>query len=109
MEQKLIVSNTISVVIVTVLCTYVVMKLKWSELKLILIPPKNFFSTIDVLVNISFISVVPENVLNSQQAAETMAASFFRKLFGESEIAVRIFTFLIVLSLIGTAASNIWR
>jgi len=40
---------------------------------------------------------------------ETIAATFFNKLFNGSDAMVRTFTFLVVLSVIGTAAANIWR
>jgi hypothetical protein len=63
----------------------------------------------DLLVNISFISVVPEDAINTSDSDETIAATFFRQLFGGSEVAVRIFTALVVLSVIGTAASTVWR
>ncbi|CAG8588501.1 15982_t:CDS:2 [Funneliformis mosseae] len=82
-EKGLLFSNSISVVIVTLLY---------------------------LLVNIAFISVVPkEDILNNGKADQIIAATFFNKLFGGNEIIVRIFTFLIVLSVIGTAASDVWR
>ncbi|CAG8717547.1 1330_t:CDS:2, partial [Funneliformis caledonium] len=81
-EKELLFSNSISVVIVTLLY---------------------------LLVNIAFISVVPkEDILNNGKMDQIIAATFFNKLFGGNEIIVRIFTFLIVLSVIGTAASNVW-
>ncbi|GBC02265.1 hypothetical protein RclHR1_04530007 [Rhizophagus clarus] len=80
-EKKLIYSNSISVGIVTV---------------------------VYLLVNISFISVVPQNAINTTDTDETIAATFFRQLFGGSEAMVRIFTGLVVLSVIGTAASTVW-
>lgn len=63
----------------------------------------------DLLVNISFISVVPEQSINTTDTDETIAATFFRQLFGGSEVMVRIFTALVVLSVVGTAASTVWR
>ncbi|CAI2192823.1 16421_t:CDS:2 [Funneliformis geosporum] len=81
-EKELLFSNSISVVIVTLLYLF---------------------------VNIAFISVVPkEDILNNGKADQIIAATFFNKLFGGNEIIVRIFTFLIVLSVIGTAATNVW-
>ncbi|CAG8434457.1 13775_t:CDS:2 [Funneliformis mosseae] len=81
-ERELLYSNSISVVIVTLLY---------------------------LLVNIAFISVVPkEDILNNGKADQIIAATFFNKVFGGNETIVRIFTFLIVLSVIGTAASNVW-
>jgi len=69
-----------------------------------------FCSIIDLLINVAFISVVPEiEILGGRKVNETIAATFFSKLFNGSDAMVRIFTFLIVLSVIGTAASNIWR
>ncbi|RIA91892.1 amino acid permease-domain-containing protein [Glomus cerebriforme] len=79
-EKKLIYSNSISVGIVTI---------------------------IYLLVNVAFISVVPASSMDSK-SDETIAATFFRQLFGESEVIVRIFTALVVLSVIGTAASTVW-
>ncbi|CAI2201016.1 11099_t:CDS:2, partial [Funneliformis geosporum] len=62
-----------------------------------------------LLVNIAFISVVPlQGSLNDGNLDQTIAATFFNNLFGGNEIVVRIFTFLIVLSVIGTASSNVW-
>ncbi|CAB4381221.1 amino acid transporter [Rhizophagus irregularis] len=80
-EKKLIYSNSISVGIVTL---------------------------VYLLVNISFISVVPEESINTTDTDETIAATFFRQLFGGSEVMVRIFTALVVLSVVGTAASTVW-
>ncbi|GBB92399.1 hypothetical protein RclHR1_00200032 [Rhizophagus clarus] len=79
--KKLIFSNSISVGIVTLMY---------------------------LLVNIAFFSVVPEEAISdNNQIDETIAATFFYKLFGKSAI-VRIFTALIVLSVIGTAAVCVW-
>ena len=64
---------------------------------------------LDLLVNIAFISVVPEYEIINKNIDETIAATFFRQLFNGSEVAVRIFTALIVLSVMGTAASMVWR
>ena len=51
-----------------------------------------------------------ESVINNTRTDdETIAATFFRQLFGGSEVVVRIFTALVVLSIIGTAASYVWR
>ncbi|CAG8725374.1 6509_t:CDS:2, partial [Funneliformis caledonium] len=70
-EKDLFYSNSISVVIVTLLY---------------------------LLVNIAFISVVPlQDSLNDERLDQTIAATFFNKLFDENETIVRIFTFLIVL------------
>ncbi|RIA91891.1 amino acid/polyamine transporter I [Glomus cerebriforme] len=79
-EKKLIYSNSISVGIVTI---------------------------VYLLVNVAFISVVPQDSINTTDSDETIAATFFRELF-ESEVIVRIFTALVVLSVIGTAASTVW-
>ncbi|CAI2178797.1 16363_t:CDS:2 [Funneliformis geosporum] len=80
-EKKLILSNSISVGIV---------------------------SFMYLLVNIAFISVVPKgDVLDNKTTNETIAVSFFNQLF-RSDAIVRMFTFLIVLSVIGTAAANVW-
>ncbi|CAG8609344.1 11324_t:CDS:2 [Funneliformis mosseae] len=81
-EKKLLFSNSISVLIVTVLY---------------------FF------VNVAYISVVTqEYVFNHENENEVIGAIFFNNLFNDRKSIVRIFTFLIVLSVIGTAASNIW-
>ncbi|RIA91898.1 amino acid/polyamine transporter I [Glomus cerebriforme] len=79
-EKKLIYSNSISVVIVII---------------------------VYLLVNVAFISVVPASSIDSN-LDETIAATFFRQLFGESEVIVRIFTALVVLSVMGTAAVEVW-
>src|SRR4051794_11429044 len=66
-----------------------------------------YFIYIDILVNVAFISVVPANLmLNSKD--ETIAAAFFRELFGGNAVVARIFTFLVVLSVMGTAAVDVW-
>jgi hypothetical protein len=57
------------------------------------------------LVNIAFISVVSESSINNSDSDETIAATFFRQLFGRSEV-IRIFTTLVVLSVMGTALSQ---
>ncbi|GBC01684.1 hypothetical protein RclHR1_00430001 [Rhizophagus clarus] len=81
-EKKLIFSNSISVGIVTLMY---------------------------LLVNVAFISVVPrDDISNDDKKDETIAATFFSKLFGESDVVIRIFTVLIVLSVIGTAATSVW-
>ncbi|CAG8620560.1 2217_t:CDS:2 [Funneliformis caledonium] len=82
-ENKFLVSNGISVVIVTFLY---------------------------LLINIAFISVIPEDKIRLQdrRTVQIIAVPFFEKLFDNNVILVKIFEFLIVLSLIGTAASNIW-
>ncbi|GBC44686.2 amino acid/polyamine transporter I [Rhizophagus irregularis DAOM 181602=DAOM 197198] len=85
-EKKLIFSNSISVGIVIV---------------------------VYILVNIAFISVVPEDYIVKNKINETIAATFFSILFGESietsnNTVARIFTGLIVLSVMGTAAADIW-
>ncbi|CAB4395508.1 unnamed protein product [Rhizophagus irregularis] len=81
-EKKLILSNSISVAIVTVM----------------------YF-----LVNIAFISVVPkEQIASKDNSHETIAAEFFNQLFGNRLIITRIFTFLVVLSVMGTAAVEVW-
>ncbi|CAG8588518.1 15983_t:CDS:2 [Funneliformis mosseae] len=70
---------------------------------------KELFYSNNLLVNIAFISVVPlQDSLNDERLDQTIATTFFNKLFDENETIVRIFTFLIVLSVIGTAASNVW-
>ncbi|PKY38219.1 amino acid transporter [Rhizophagus irregularis] len=80
--KKLIFSNSISVGIVTLMY---------------------------LLVNIAFISVVPqESISNNNNIDETIAATFFYKLFGKSVGIVRLFTALVVLSVIGTAAAGVW-
>ena len=64
----------------------------------------------DLLVNIAFISVVPgESILGNDNIDETIAVTFFHKLFGKSDVIVRIFTVPIALSIIGTAAASVWR
>ncbi|RIA91897.1 amino acid/polyamine transporter I [Glomus cerebriforme] len=60
-----------------------------------------------VLVNIAFISVVPGRHVTDQND-EIIAAEFFRQLFGENDTITRIFTALIVLSVVGTAAVEVW-
>ncbi|RIA93463.1 amino acid permease-domain-containing protein [Glomus cerebriforme] len=64
-----------------------------------------------LLVNIAFISVVPANdILDSDISSdETIAVIFFSKLFGKSDVTIRIFTALIALSIIGTAATGVWN
>jgi hypothetical protein len=105
-EKKLIFANSISVGIVTIVCMYNIIELVTASLA------KNinrFLMLTDLLVNVAFISVVPgDEILNTNKIDETIAATFFRQLFG-SEVAVRIFTALIVLSIMGTAASYVWR
>jgi len=54
------------------------------------------------------ISIIPVEALYDPLANETLAALFFYQLF-RSEIIVRTFTFLIVLSVSGTAAANVWN
>ncbi|CAB5387440.1 unnamed protein product [Rhizophagus irregularis] len=81
-EKKLILSNSISIAIVTVM----------------------YF-----LVNVAFISVVPKEKLASKDKIdnhETIAAEFFNQLFGNQ--FTRIFTFLVLLSIMGTAAVEVW-
>ncbi|RGB35808.1 amino acid/polyamine transporter I [Rhizophagus diaphanus] len=84
-EKKLILSNSISVAIVTVI----------------------YF-----LVNVAFISVVPKEQIESKDKIdndnnhETIAAEFFNQLFGKQ--FTRIFTFLVLLSIMGTAAVEVW-
>ncbi|RIA85668.1 amino acid permease-domain-containing protein [Glomus cerebriforme] len=82
-EKKLIFSNSISVGIVIL---------------------------VYLLINIAFISVVPAEAIldNDKSSYETIAVVFFYKLFGQSPVTVRIFTALVVLSVIGTAATGIW-
>ncbi|CAG8688711.1 12492_t:CDS:2 [Funneliformis caledonium] len=80
-EKELFFSNSISVVIVTLLY---------------------------LLVNIAFISVISGETLNDGKINQTIAATFFSQLFGGNEKIVRIFTFLIVLSIISSAATNVW-
>ncbi|CAI2176695.1 6936_t:CDS:2 [Funneliformis geosporum] len=61
-----------------------------------------------LLVNVAFISVIPKgDVLDNKTTNETIAVSFFNHLF-RSDAIVRMFTLLIVLSVIGTAAANVW-
>jgi hypothetical protein len=65
---------------------------------------------VDLLVNIAFISVVPQDsISDNNKIDETIAATFFYRLFGKSVVIVRIFTALVVLSVIGTAAAGVWR
>jgi hypothetical protein len=59
-------------------------------------------------VNVALISVVPVESV-TQIDDETIFSTFFRQLFDGSEVAVRIFTGLIVISAIGTATSQVWR
>ncbi|CAB4418940.1 unnamed protein product [Rhizophagus irregularis] len=81
-EKKLILSNSISVAIVTVMY---------------------------LLVNVAFISVVPQElIINNNKIDETIAAEFFRQLFGGNQTIARFFTFLVVLSVMGTAAVDVW-
>ncbi|CAG8609330.1 11323_t:CDS:2 [Funneliformis mosseae] len=79
-EKKLIFSNSISVGIVSIMY---------------------------LLVNIAYISVLPKVDVDNETTNETIAASFFSQLF-KSDIVVRIFTLLIALSVIGTAAALVW-
>ncbi|RIA87997.1 kinase-like domain-containing protein [Glomus cerebriforme] len=64
----------------------------------------------DLLVNIEFILVVPAEALldNDKSSDETIAEVFFYKLFGQSPVTIRIFTALIVLSVISTVVTEIW-
>ncbi|RIA92142.1 amino acid/polyamine transporter I [Glomus cerebriforme] len=81
-ERKLILSNSISVGIVTAMY---------------------------LLVNVAFISVVPgADILNNSKIDETIGAEFFSQLFGGNDTIARIFTALIVLSVMGTAAVDVW-
>ncbi|GBC02261.1 hypothetical protein RclHR1_04530003 [Rhizophagus clarus] len=80
-EKRLIYSNSISVAIVII---------------------------VYLLVNVAFISVVPEHLIVSSDPDEVIAATFFHQLFGKSEAMVRIFTALVVLSVMGTAAAEVW-
>ena len=61
----------------------------------------------DLLVNAAFISVVPADLILTTKD-ETIAAAFFRELFGGNAVVARIFTFLVVLSVMGTAAVDVW-
>ncbi|CAI2170000.1 8927_t:CDS:2 [Funneliformis geosporum] len=75
---------------------------------------KDLFSnsiSVVIVTLLSFISVVPEAelILKDGRVDQTIAVNFFKKLFDQNKILVIIFAFLIVLSLVGTAASNIWR
>ncbi|CAB4397341.1 unnamed protein product [Rhizophagus irregularis] len=49
-----------------------------------------------------------ESISNNNNIVETIAATFFYRLFGKSVVVVRLFTALIVLSVIGTAAAGVW-
>ena len=63
----------------------------------------------DLLVNIAFISVVPgADITDNDKIDEIIAASFFSKLFGGNDTIARIFTALVVLSVMGTAAVGVW-
>ena len=106
-ERKLILSNSISVGIVTIICMYSILYISYGMVAASLSNnlPSSFIFT-DLLINVAFISVVPGDKLD--KIDETIAATFFRQLFG-SEVSVRIFTALIVLSIMGTAASYVWR
>jgi amino acid transporter len=69
----------------------------------------NLFFFLDLLINVAFISVVPAgSIINDNTSKETIAATFFRQLFNNNDVVVRIFTGLIVLSVMGTAAANVW-
>ena len=109
-EKKLILSNSISVGIVTIICMYSILYISYGMVAASLSNnlPSSFIFT-DLLINVAFISVVPgDKLLDTNKIDETIAATFFRQLFG-SEVSVRIFTALIVLSIMGTAASYVWR
>ncbi|CAG8572682.1 9637_t:CDS:2 [Funneliformis mosseae] len=56
-------------------------------------------------ISVGIVSIMLD--VDTETTNETIAASFFSQLF-KSEIVVRIFTLLIVLSVIGTAASTVW-
>ncbi|CAG8682665.1 22741_t:CDS:10 [Rhizophagus irregularis] len=69
--------------------------------------------SVGIVIVVSFISVVPEDYIVKNKINETIAATFFSILFGESietsnNTVARIFTGLIVLSVMGTAAADIW-
>ncbi|PKC12865.1 hypothetical protein RhiirA5_396634 [Rhizophagus irregularis] len=65
--------------------------------------------TVLLLWLIGGIVIVPqESISNNNNIDETIAATFFYKLFGKSVGIVRLFTALVVLSVIGTAAAGVW-
>ncbi|CAB4479108.1 amino acid transporter [Rhizophagus irregularis] len=82
-QKKLILSNIISIVIVII--SY-------------------------ILVNIAFISAASPSDFVPEKRDEVITATFFRKVFvNDTHVTVaRIFSFFVVLSAIGTAATNIW-
>jgi hypothetical protein len=77
------------------------------------------FSYLDILVNTAFISVVPkEYILDEDKIEETIAGTFFNVLFSGNYVSdsktqitpiARVFIALVVLSVMGTAASSVWR
>ncbi|CAG8535174.1 19269_t:CDS:2 [Rhizophagus irregularis] len=68
------------------------------------------FSYNDILVNIAFISAASPSDFVPEKRDEVITATFFRKVFvNDTHVTVaRIFSFFVVLSAIGTAATNIW-
>jgi amino acid transporter len=47
-------------------------------------------------------------IVDNENIDETIAAEFFSQLFGGNTKIARIFTFLVVLSVMGTAAVDVW-
>jgi amino acid transporter len=47
-------------------------------------------------------------IVDNENIDETIAAEFFSQLFGGNQAITRIFTFLVVLSVTGTAAVDVW-
>ncbi|CAG8572663.1 9636_t:CDS:2 [Funneliformis mosseae] len=61
-----------------------------------------------LMVNIAFITAVPLDKINKDIFNETIAIDFFNSIFEGNTTGKKIFSFCVVLSAIGTAASSIW-
>ncbi|CAI2178795.1 16362_t:CDS:2 [Funneliformis geosporum] len=61
-----------------------------------------------LMVNIAFITAVPLERINNDIINETIAVDFFNIIFEGNTTGMKILSFCVVLSAIGTAASSIW-
>ncbi|RIA92143.1 amino acid/polyamine transporter I [Glomus cerebriforme] len=67
-------------------------------------------SLLYLMVNVAFITALPQDYIintNTEDFNETIAADFFLSIFNNRTVA-RIFSFFVVLSAIGTAATSVW-
>ncbi|CAG8558037.1 2140_t:CDS:2 [Funneliformis caledonium] len=111
-EERLKKSNIYSVGIVTFLCKssnfIPVQTIVFSSNGKSKINNQSIHFTIDLMVNIAFITAVPLDKINKDIFNETIAIDFFNSIFEGNTTGKKIFSFCVVLSAIGTAASSIW-